>query len=302
MIRLLAAAVVGACVVGGAASDAGAQASPEGMRAILAEKQHAIVTIRYVLKMDAMGDAFGMFGDGGDQEMEATGVMVDPSGLVLVSNTQMGGMFARFSGMLAGMGGGGAPKPTDLKVLVGEDTQGVEARLVVRDTDLDLAWVKITKAPETPYAAIDLSRHATVGVGDYVYTLGRAAKFYDRVPVITESRVSGTTSKPRDLVLGGPMSALGLPVFDKAGALVGVSTLIMPEEGEGGMEESLMGMGMEGGFGTIVPAKDVQRATASAKELAAKPAPAGEPAPETRPPTPGGAREPGSTPPGPGGR
>ncbi len=301
MVRLLMTAVVAACVVAGTASDAVAQASPEGMRAILAEQRGAIVTIRYVLKMDAMGDAFGMFGDGGDQEMEVTGVMVDPSGLVLVSNTQMGGMFARFSGMLAGMGGG-VPKPTDLKVLVGDDTQGVEARLVVRDTDLDLAWVKIAKAPETPYAAIDLSRHATVGVGDYVYTLGRAAKFYDRVPVITESRVSGTTTKPRDLVLGGSMSALGLPVFDKAGALVGVSTLIMPEEGEGGMEDSLMGMGMEGGFGTIVPAKDVQRATASAKELAAKPAPDGEPAPETRPVMPGGAREPGSTPPGPGGR
>jgi hypothetical protein len=70
------------------------------MAKMVEERAAAYVTVKYVLKGE--GDGMGM-GMGGDQEMEITGVMIDPKGLVLVSSTEFMGFMSRM------MGGGGGP-------------------------------------------------------------------------------------------------------------------------------------------------------------------------------------------------
>lgn len=249
------------------AHDGDGPASPQAVQKILNEKAPPLVTIKYVLKGDEGG--MGMFGDGGDREMEVTGVMIEPSGLVLVSNTEMGGMMARFARMMQGMGGS-PPKPTDIKVLVGDDTQGVEAKLIARDSELDLAWVRIDKAPEKPYAHLDLTGSAAPKVGDYLYSVGRMGKFFDRAPVIHEFRLVGIAKKPRDLYIGGG-AGMGLPVYNAAGDVVGITSLILPSDEElEGAEEGMFGAMGDMAGGMIIPTAEVVKATKSAIENAAK--------------------------------
>jgi len=232
----------------------------------------ALVSVKFVLKMEG-GGPFG----GGDQEMEAMGVLIEADGLVLVSSMEMGGFMARM-GMQA--------TPSDIKVLVGDDTEGVKAKLVSRDTELDQAWVKIDAAPEKPYPVVSLADAATPALGDPLYAVSRMGKFMDRAPIIIEGKLGGMASKPRHLLLGGMSFAgqVGRPVFDGAGKFVGVITMMMPEEDESDMSGGMFGSMRDMFAGVILPAQEVASATQRAKEHADKPAetPAA-PAPEASP-------------------
>ena len=221
---------------------------------------------------------FGGFGDG-EHEQEVYGLMIDPSGLVLVSNTQFGG----FLGMMQQFSGGSnlhaSMKPEKIRVLVGDDTVGVEAKLIARDTELDLAWVKIDHAPDKPYEALSLDKSAGAVPGELLYTVSRADKFFDRTPLVGDLRVAGIAKKPRTLILpsggaGGAtgMGGMGGAVYNHAGEPVGVLVMQMPsrEDGDGGRDD-MFGMMFSGGAGgvAILPGKDVVAATERALKTAA---------------------------------
>lgn len=227
------------------------------------EKLHSsyspsIVTIKFVLKVkSSMGEQ--------ENESEATGAMIDAKGLVLCSNSQIGGFSAAVKKMLARRGGDVSATPTDIKVMVGDDVEGVEGKVVARDSDLDLAWVQIKTPPAKPYAFIDFSKATNVRAGDRIYCLRRLDKYYDRSIVISEGWVAGTTKKPRDLfVPGGTIaSAVGLPVYLHGGEPIGVIITQMAED-----DEDMRNMQRTSGA-FVLPAGEVVRATQRAKESAA---------------------------------
>jgi S1-C subfamily serine protease len=223
------------------------------------ERAPAIVSIKYILK-----------DEGEQQEEDTTGCMIEAGGLVLTAVP--GGLGARF--------GGAAPTPTEIKVLVGDDNQGVSAKIIGRDTELGLAWLQIDTPPAQPYKFIDFSAGATAKHGDNVYIVSQMGKFFDRAPAIAEARVGAIVEKPRKLYIpsiglaGG--ETMGLPVFDAQGKPVGVNTLILPDREE--MESGDMRAAMRGiTGGMILPASEVVEATARAKEVA-KSNPTEEPA------------------------
>lgn len=217
----------------------------------------AIVTIKFVLKM-----SMGGMGEQ-EQDTETFGLMIDKTGLIMVSNTTMGG----FAGMMRQMRGMEMSiKPTNIKVLVGDDTVGVEAKLIARDTELDLAWVRIDKPAEKGYAAVDLKSSAELKLGEKFYTVGREGKFFDRVVSVNEGRVAAVAKKPRHLFLPG--GEMGMPVFNGAGQLVGVSVLQMPQDDEGEGGGGFFGGGMGGP--AILPASEIITATERALKTAAE--------------------------------
>jgi hypothetical protein len=114
---------------------------------LLSEMTPILVTVKFVLKME------GQYGKR-ESETEITGLMVDPTGLVLCANSKLG--MPRF---LRGMG---SATPTDLKVLIGEDTEGLEAKVLARDTELDLAWVKVKEPGDRKFTSLDLDKAGTV--------------------------------------------------------------------------------------------------------------------------------------------
>lgn len=248
---------------GSARGDAPAAAGGMTYERLLGERAGTIVTIKFVLKMSG-----GMFG-GEDQEMEIFGTMIDPKGMVLASNTELGGIFSRFAGDEM------KTTPTDIKVMVGDDTQGVEAKFIARDTELDLAWLQIEKPVEGGYAFVDLADSSTPELGDTLLSVHRLGKFFDRAAHVAEGKLGGMVKKPRSLLLdatGGSLS-FGLPVYDAGGKAVGVCALILPEQEE---MQAMLGGGMMGSGmrdlmnGMILPASEVVAATKRVREMAAE--------------------------------
>jgi len=238
----------------------------------LRDKEPPLVTVKFVLKVK-MGGAMGGMGDQ-ESDTEITGVMIDPKGVVLCSNTQLGGFAAMMKKFMGRMGGEITATPTDVKVLVGDDVDGVEAELIARDTELDLAWVRI-KTPRTePYAHVDLGEAVKASIGERVFAVHRMDKYFARSAVVAEGRIGGKTSKPRDLYVPAAAlaPAMGLPVYTAEGQVIGVMVMQAPDE-EDVDADSMAMFGrmsnmqeMMGGF--ILPAETVDKATRRAMESA----------------------------------
>lgn len=266
MNRLILAAVL-ACGLAHAPAPACAAVQPAPAFSRLIEA-HAptLVSLKFVLEAPA---EYG----GGEQEMESSGVMIEKDGLILAANSQFGGFFA--------MMGGVTPAIKNIRVMIGDDTKGVEAALVARDTELDLAWVRINSPDAAGYAHLDLSASGSAGVGDRVLMVSRMGKFFDRAPVVTESAIGGVTAKPRKLLVpSGFLLQFGMPVFGADGKLVGITVVQSPsaEEDQADSSSSMMG-NTDALRGLILPAAEVLAATARAKETAAEGAAPPPPAP-----------------------
>jgi hypothetical protein len=239
---------------------------------VLAKRSPGLVTLKYVLKVD-MG---GMMG-GGEQEMdsEATGVMIDPHGLVICSNTQLNGIASFMQRMMRarGMQADVSATPSDIKVLVGDDVEGLDADLVARDTELDLAWIRIADPGSAAFEHVDFKQAADAKVGEPVVGLRRLDRYFGRTAVLTEGRIGGITTKPRRLYVatGDERMALGGPIFSMGGHAIGLMVSQAPDEEDAGMAGlmSMMSGTQEGMSGMILPAADVEKATRRALETPA---------------------------------
>ena len=259
-----------------------ADTSPKELfRQIIDQHADEIVTIRFVMKMQMGGR--GGFGDQ-EHESEIQGLMIDPSGLVLCSNTQLGGFAGMMKRMMGSIPGFDMTnEPTDLEVVIGADQHEFEAELVARDTDLDLAWIRITNLKDQEVHAIALEDHELPEMGQTLYCVHRLGKHFNRAPAIRTGRVCGHTDTPRSLWVAETelASGIGLPVFHSSGKLAGVIVMQMPEaeSGEGSFNPFAM-MGsmseMQGNLmGLILPADEVAKATKRVREAhlaASKPA------------------------------
>lgn len=213
----------------------------------------ALITVKYVLKVQGPGGTR-------DIDREITAVMMDKSGLVLCAGVQIG-----TSRLMRRMG---ATTPTDIKILIGDDTVGIDASLIATDAELDLAWLRIKDASKLPadLKFIDFSKSKTLALGDRVLTVNRMDKFFDRAPVISEGRVVGTTKKPRDMIVPGVgiETEPGMAVFAADGSPAGVVVLQSPdpEDMEGPSRGSMATL--------ILSSEQLNKATARALATAAE--------------------------------
>lgn len=247
-------------ILPGSGADAPVPAAGDAER-VLADRSAALVTVRFNLSAGG--------GDAESTESEITGVMIDPKGLVLCSNMQLTGLSVLMSGMTRG-----AAMPTNIRIMAGEDAQGVKARLLARDSELDLAWIEVEEPPAKAFAFVDLSKAIKPRVGQRVFSVRRMGKYFDRLATVREAQVSGMARKPRELyILGGTLNAdFGLPVFAASGEVVGVTIMPISDDNE----EELRGnpMAMLGGIsgildmfgGVVLPADEVLKATRRARE------------------------------------
>lgn len=240
-------------------------AQDHAYKALVDSKASAYVTIKFVLKISGGGPMMSAMGDQ-ESETEVTGVMIDPKGVIICSNTQLGGfmsMMKRFAGPMAG---DMSATPTDIKVLIGDDIDGVDATLIARDTELDLAWIRVNK--EGSYQHLDMSKSTTANVGDPIIAMRRMGRYFARTLVVAEGHIGGITNKPRRLYVpsGNVATGVGLPVYAQGGAVIGILITQMPDTDSmsSGNPMAMMGnmMGMQDSFGgLILPADKVVRAT-----------------------------------------
>lgn len=239
----------------------------ETIKMLTAERAPSVVTIEFVAKETFMGQEQ-------KNEMEAPAVMVGPHGLVLTANSRLEGMMTMAMKMMGGMMGGmmpNMPKPQsdvqEIKVIIGDGSDEFEAKLVARDSDLDLAWVQIVDTKGKTFDYVDFNDSASLEVGDSYYTISRMGERFDRVPMVMSSSVVAAVQNPRPLLVGAASTAWGSPVFTAEGKAAGFLITQPPEEGEAG-PMSLESVTTMAGF--ILPAKKVAKAIEQAKEIAKK--------------------------------
>lgn len=211
-----------------------------------------LITVKFVLKFQGPQGTR-------DFEREITATMIDKSGLVLCSGVQLGTskLFRRM----------GTATPTDMKILIGDDTVGIDAELLATDGELDLAWIRVKDAKSLPATVqfVDFTRPQTASLGDRVLSVNRMEKFFDRAPVVTEGRIAGSTKKPREMLVpgGGIDLEPGMPVFAANGNVIGVAVFQSPDAED-----------MEGARGSnatlILPTDQLNKATKRALAAAAE--------------------------------
>lgn len=268
---VLAGALYLAPLPGLAAGDTSPGETSNGPYQTLLAKADALVTVKFVLQVKM---------NGGDSEVdgEITCQLIDPRGLVLCSNTELGGFVTLMSRAMGRGGGNMSAAPTEIEVVLPGSTAGVKGRLLTRDSDRDLAWIRADEPPgDTPLPYLDFRHSAELGVGETFYNLRRLHKFFGSLPVVSEGTVGAVTRKPRRLLVPARPSSpgFGVPVFTADGRLVGVTVLQLPGAEDDpaslfGNPMSMLGTSvslqdMIGGL--VLPASEVVQATELALEV-----------------------------------
>lgn len=237
------------------AAESPVDASREAMfQQILDSYAGALVRVKFVQKTQSRWGEY-------EAETEVNAVMIEPTGLIMCSNTLMGGGGGRW---------GGRSVPTDIKILIGDDTEGIEATFIARDTELDLAWLQIKEPGDRKFTYLDLSAAKDAPVepklGQTVVAMGVMGKYFGQETLLSEGYVAGRTKKPRRLYVtrGGLDTDPGLPVFTAGGDIVGFASIQRPDEDEvGGAQSNLT----RRGSGLLLPTATVLKAIDRAKDI-----------------------------------
>ena len=231
-------------------------------RAALEKSKDAIVTIQVTVKQ-----SFSMPGapsEGRDSTVEVSGTVIEPSGLTVVALSSIDPA-AMMTAMMESMGGGDEEMKFELKSEIKDAKlllhagKEVPVEVVLRDKDLDLAFIRPKEKLEAPLPAVDFKNSAKVRILDEIIMIGRMGKVASRASAAEICRVTAVVEKPRTYYIpnstGEGMTAFGSPVFDLEGKTVGVMAMRVMKGGAGG---AMNMMSAEQNFlGIIVPAEDV---------------------------------------------
>src|SRR5213595_812766 len=237
-------------------------------RDIFKKNQRAVITVQIVMKLKFSVPGLG--GQANESKQDVTGTVVDPSGLTVLalSSCEPGDML---QSMMAGMSDEDMKfkmetELSDVKLLLDDGTE-LPADIVLRDKDLDLAFVRPVTKPASPMMALDLSKSATAQVLDQVITLNRLGKAAGRAYAVSVERISAVVQKPRLFYIPGSemtSTTLGSPAFTLEGNVLGVFvTRSVSQKGSG---FGMFSFRPEGLTTIILPAGDVLKAAKQAPE------------------------------------
>jgi S1-C subfamily serine protease len=223
------------------------------------------VTVKVVIKTEV-----SMMGQAQNEESrsELPGVVVDESGLIMISNAEISADRVKeaLSGNPMAANLDLTMTPTDFQVIFGDEEREFSAFLVAKDTKLDLAFLQVEDLEDRKPAAVSFAEGAKPAIGDTVVSISRLKKGFDYAVYGTTARISGAIRKPRKAwIIDGAVDSYGLPIFSSSGRVVGVLITLAPTTTDdsggssfGGMMRMLRGGGMDSGVGTFVlPAKVV---------------------------------------------
>jgi S1-C subfamily serine protease len=197
-------------------------------RALVKRYADAIVGVELVVTLKLK---FGNQERPQEQKIEVNGTVISPSGLTVTSLAEVDPQ-SMFEAVRAASPGGRGPelvgtefKEVKLRMADGKE---VPARFVLKDQDLDLAFM----APEVAAdgakvefpSVVKLDEPAEGAVlGTYFY-ISRASKALQRVPLVRTSEVVGVVEKPRKFYLMTDVM-LGTPMFDAKGQVLGITLI-----------------------------------------------------------------------------
>jgi hypothetical protein len=237
-------------------------------KAIFKASHQSVVTVQLVIKSQISMP--GMGGQSNETRQDATATIIDPSGLCVLSlsATDPGGMVRE---ILAGM----ADEESSLKMdtelsgvrMLLDDGTEVPAEVVLRDRDLDLAFIRPKAKLATPLAAIDLSHSAKAEIFDQVIALNRLGTVAGRAYAGSVERISAVVERPRLFYVpetSMTRTELGAPAFTLDGKVLGVFVMRSLKSKGGGGALGMLSNPQDAFTAIIIPAQDVLKAAKQA--------------------------------------
>lgn len=143
----------------------------------------------------------------------------------------------------------------EMKILLPDGTE-VPAKLVFKDADLDLAFIRPEKPDTVKLTPINTAETAKFSALDDVIILGRLGKDLNREPVTMTGEIISIVTKPRTFARVGTQS-LGMPVFNSEGKFIGLGINRFPAKGDN--------EGSNAPANVVLPAADLIESAAQAK-------------------------------------
>lgn len=191
-------------------------------RALMKRYADAIVGVELVLTLKVK------FGDREqpprEQPVQVNGTVISPTGLTVTSLAVVDPQ-SQMEGMRSGGRGGAELVGTEFKEIKFRFADGKEvpARFVLKDADLDLAFMAPETAdPDRVYPYVNLNETAAGTVLSNYFYVSRASKALQRVATVRTTEVMGIVEKPRRFFLLTEQS-IATPVFDGQGKVLGIS-------------------------------------------------------------------------------
>jgi S1-C subfamily serine protease len=228
-------------------------------RDIFKKNQHAVVTVQVVQKVSY--SVPGRPSAPKETKQDLTGTVVDPSGLVALAlsacdpsevyQRMMADEYVKYKM---------ETEVSDIKILLDDGTE-MPGEIVLRDKDLDLAFVRPKTKPAAPMPAVDLGGTARVQMLDQLITLNRLNRASGRAYAASVERISAVIQKPRTFYIPDSSmtsTTLGSPAFALGGNFVGMVVMrAVNSQGTGGnYRESMTTI--------ILPAEDIMKAAKQA--------------------------------------
>lgn len=249
-------------MLGLAATPALAQTAEERgtARDIVAKRGDAIVRVMGTLKarMSASGRDNAM----PDQAVQASATVLDPTGLTVVTLSAIDpGSFMARNPNLAARKMSMTTEIVDLKLRLA-DGKEVPANIVLRDSDLDLLFIRPTTAPASPMSALDSSA-GTLAAMDPVVIVQRFGEATGWKTAAALGTVEVVVDRPRtfyQVAMITTGNGIGATVFDMKGQFAGIVTLRPTEEAKANALSGLNGDALRaiGVIPSVLPASDIR--------------------------------------------
>jgi S1-C subfamily serine protease len=214
----------------------------ESAREISEKSQDALVSVRIILEVRKS-----------EITVERLATVIDPSGLMVMS-------MASIDPSVLGLFPSGIDfQIKDITVIL-PDKKEIPAKIVLRDTDLDLALLQPIEKTDEPLAFIPMKDGGAPKILDQMILLSKLGSSANYTALAVPARVVGIITKPRTwyvLNISPDMGDLGAPVFDIDGALVGFVLLKVDVAAQAAPFEMLM---RSGGFDilpVVLPVNEV---------------------------------------------
>ncbi|MDH4180198.1 MAG: serine protease, partial [Armatimonadota bacterium] len=178
-----------------AADETGAAA-----RAIADKHGGAVVPVRVVIKMRVAYEGEEVDEEESSNELNAT--VIDPSGLALCALSEVDPTHMIELWQEEDPNYKIDAQVTDLKFVLPEGKE-IPAKVVLRDRDLDLAFIRPVALPDQPFVAVDLAQSAQPQIMDEIVVLGRLGDVANRELRLALDRITAVVTKPRTLYIAG---------------------------------------------------------------------------------------------------
>lgn len=232
-------------------------------RKILDANREAVVTLQIVINQKVSFP--GSSSQNRESRTEATGTVISADGLTLVSLSETDPS-SLVEAMMAGSGQNIQMETEirDVKILLLDGSE-VPAEIILRDKDLDMAFVRPLQKPAQPFKHVDINNSGKPELLDLVVALNRLGQVAGREHSVSLERIETIVKRPRLFYLPGDdptLTGLGSPIFTLDGKFVGVCLLRVVSAASGG--GSMFGGNRDNMLSVIVPASDIAEGASQA--------------------------------------